>query len=432
PAADDAGVGKREQELLAIWGRALGREDIGVNDSFGALGGDSLSSIAALLDMRRVGVPERVSRGLYQGLTIRQMVREEAEAGGASQQVTAVNGIPVATIEMPVFLRALGIYLVVASHYGIQHFEGNPVLMVVSGLSFAKFQLRTIDKERSVLPVVRFSWKIALPAIIDAIARQIAHHAFHPLSFLLIDNLLEPHPFGAYQSPYYIDVLIQNLLIAAVPLAVPTIRRFAVARPLVYGIMMLLTCWLASILVPYFFDPTHAWTLVPQSYLWLLALGWCAAFSSTRRDKLLLTGAFLGLNLISYVVGGRLGWNGFPGRGVHEYVVVTTLALVWFDEIPAKIPTVLVQAINAVAAASLFIYLTHIAFKDVLEGIWNHLVPGGWPRLPLLVAVPIAMTGGYFVWRLWENVMRSIPVWLGRTRQAAPAPAAGSSATGSW
>jgi malonyl CoA-acyl carrier protein transacylase/peptidoglycan/LPS O-acetylase OafA/YrhL len=432
PSTEDAATGKREQELLAIWSRALGREHIGVNDSFGALGGDSLSSIAALLEMKRVGVPDHVSRGLYQGLTIRQMVREEAEAGGASDQVTKVNGIAVETIEMPVFLRALGIFLVIASHYGLTYFEGNPVLMVVSGLSFAKFQLRTIEKERSILPVVRFSWKIALPAIVDTFARQAAHHSFHPLSFLLIDNLLEPHPFGAHQSPYYIDLLIQCLLIAAVPLAVPAVRRFAVARPLAYGMISLLSYWGVSILVPYFFDPTHAFYLVPQCYLWLLALGWCAAFSTTRRGKLLLTGAFLGLNLISYVVGGRLGWNGWPGRGVHEYVVWTTLALIWFDEVPAKIPTVLVKAINAVAAASLFIYLTHIAFKDVAEGIWNHLAPGGWPRLPLWVAVLIAMAGGYYVWRLWEYGMRSIPVWLGRTRETAPAAATGSSATGSW
>ncbi len=427
PPTEDAAAGKREQELQAIWSRALGRENIGVNDSFGALGGDSLSSIAALLEMKRVGVPDGVSRGLYRGLTIRQMVREEADAGGASHRVAAVNGIPVATIEMPVFLRALGIYFVIASHYGITHFAGNPVLMVVSGLSFAKFQLRTIEKERSVMPVVRFSWKIALPAIVDTMVRQIAHHSFHPLSFLLIDNLLEPNPFGAHESPYYIDLLIQSLLIAAVPLAVPAIRRFAVARPLLYGVIALFSYWVVSILAPFFFDPTHAWTLVPQSYLWLLALGWCAAFCSTRREKLLLTGAFLGLNLISYVVGGRLGWNGFPARGMHEYVVVATLALIWLEEIPAQIPTVLVQAINAVAAASLFIYLTHIAFKDVVEGTWNHLAPGAWPRLPLLVAVPIAMAGGYCIWRLWEYAMRSIPVWLGRARPAEPAPA-----TGSW
>ncbi|HEY7888864.1 MAG TPA: acyltransferase domain-containing protein, partial [Steroidobacteraceae bacterium] len=426
-AANDAPRNERERELLAIWSRALGRADIGVNDSFGALGGDSLSSIAVIMEMKRVGVPDALARGIYQDLTIREMVGQGADAAGASRQVTAVNGIAVSAVETPVFLRALGIYLVIASHYGLTIFEGNPVLMVVSGLSFAKFQLRTIAKERTILPVVRFSWRIALPAIIDTIARQIAHHSFDPKSLFLIDNLLEPHPFGAHESPYYIDMLIQCLLIAAIPLAVPVIRRFAVARPLQYGMIGLAASWLVSILVPFFFDRTHVWTTVPHSYMWLLALGWCAAYSATRRQKLLLTCAFLGLNLISYYVGGRLGWNGFPGRGVHGYVVVTTLALIWLDEIPVQIPSVLVQAINAVAAASLFIYLTHIAFKDVVQWLWSHLAVHGWPSFPLWLIVPMAMAGGYYVWTMWESAMRSMRVWLGRSKSVAPAPP-----TGSW
>jgi peptidoglycan/LPS O-acetylase OafA/YrhL len=426
-AANDTPSNEREKELLAIWSRALGRDDIGVNDSFGALGGDSLSSIAVIMEMKRVGVPDALARGIYQDLTIREMVGQGVDAGGASRQVTAVNGIAVSAVETPVFLRALGIYLVIASHYGLTFFEGNPVLMVVSGLSFAKFQLRAIAKERSILPVVRFSWRIALPAIIDTIARQVAHHSFYPKSLFLIDNLLEPHPFGAHESPYYIDMLIQCMLIAAIPLAVPVIRRFAVARPLPYGMIGLVACWLASILVPFFFDRTHAWTTVPQSYMWLLALGWCAAYSTTRRQKLLLTCAFLCLNLIGYYVGGRLGWNGFPGRGVHGYVVATTLALIWLDEIPVQIPSVLVQAINAVAAASLFIYLTHIAFKDVVQWLWSPLAAHGWPSFPLWLIVPMAMAGGYYVWRMWEAAMRSLGVWFGRTKSVAPAPP-----TGSW
>ena len=170
---------------------------------------------------------------------------------GRLRQVTAVNGVAVSAVETPVFLRALGIYLVIVSHYGLGMFEGNPVLMVVSGLSFAKFQLRTIAKERSILPVVRFSWRIALPAIIDTITRQVAHHSFDLKSLFLIDNLLEPHPFGAHESPYYIDMLIQCLLIASIPLAVPAIRRFAVAKPLQYGMLGLLASWLVSILVRY-------------------------------------------------------------------------------------------------------------------------------------------------------------------------------------
>jgi hypothetical protein len=103
------------------------------------------------------------------------------------------------------------------------------------------------------------------------------------------------------------------------------------------------------------------------------------------------------------------------------------VVLVWFDEIPAQIPNVLVRAINAVAAASLFIYLTNYSFKHLFDWIWRHLPGTSSPVFPPLVLVPIAMAGGYLVWRMWEYAMRRISVQLGRTREAAPAPA-----TGSW
>ncbi len=414
-AADDAPKTEREQELLAIWSRALGRSDIGVNDSFGALGGDSLSSIAALLEMKRVGVPDRVSRGLYDGLTIRQMIQAEAEAGGAAQSVQAVNGIPVAAVETPVLVRAIGIFIVMASHFGLTAtYAGNPVLMVVSGLSFAKFQLRAIAKEGNILPVFRFAWKIALPALLDTLARQIANHSFYPRSFLLMDNLFEPVPFGSHESPYYLDMLIQDLILASLPLAVPVIRRFAVDKPLVYGMIWLVVAWLASIVVPIFFDPKHVWLFVPQVYMILMAVGWCAAYSTTPWQKILVSVAFVAFNAISHLFG--VGW--------WWYIVASALVLVWFNEIPAMIPTVFVRAINAVAAASLWIYLTHYTFKHAVDWIWRH-IPGTSPLSPWVI-IPIAMAGGYGVWRVWEAGMRRIPT-LGRPRATAPAPA-----TGSW
>ena len=415
--SDDAPANERERELLAIWGRALGRGDIGVNDSFGALGGDSLSSIAALVEMKRVGVPDAVSRGLYGGLTIRQMVKQEADAGGARQAVTKVNGIPVAAVETPVFVRALGIYLVIASHFGLTSFVGNPVLMVVSGLSFAKFLLRAIAKEKSIAPTFRFAWKIALPSLIDTAARQIGHHSFYPKSFLLMDNLMEPWPFGFHESPYYLDMLIQDLILASLPLAVPAIRRFAIEKPFVYGMGWFILGWLARVLVPMYFDPHHVWIFVPWVYMWLLAMGWCASYAATWRERALLSVMAVGLNVISRHLG--VGWD--------WYIVVAWLTLVWLDEIPVQIPTVLVRAINAVAAASLFIYLTHIGFQLMVNWVWHH-IPGRRPaELPPLLIVPIAMAGGYVVWRIWEYGMQQMSVRLGFKKAPAPAPA-----TGSW
>jgi hypothetical protein len=81
---DDSPATPRERELVRIWQNALGRPDMGVNDSFGALGGDSLSSIGVVMEMKRLGIPDDIARGLYRGLTIRQIARHGAEGSSAS------------------------------------------------------------------------------------------------------------------------------------------------------------------------------------------------------------------------------------------------------------------------------------------------------------------------------------------------------------
>jgi len=417
PASDDAPANDRERQLVAIWRTALGRDDVGVNDSFGALGGDSLSSVGALLELRRIGLPDEIARGLYRGLTIREMVREEAASGGGAQRSTAINGIPLAAVETSVFLRAVGIYLVMASHFGLTALVGNPVLMIVSGLSFAKFQLQAIAKQQSISPIFRFMSKIAIPALVDTMARQIWHHSFYPRSFLLMDNLMEPYPFGPHQSPYYIDLLLQNLLIAAVPLSVPAIRKFAIQNPFVYGMAGLLICWMLSVIVPLIVDPNHIWVFVPHVYMWLLALGWCAAYSANRRQKVLATVTFLCLNVISHVV----------GRGLDWYVAAAALALIWLDEVPAQIPAVLVRAINSIAAASLFIYLTHYAFSFIIQAVWARLPIEHSSEAPVWLVIPLAMVGGYVVYRIWNFGSRVLLTLLGRSGRLSPAPA-----TGSW
>lgn len=415
-ASADVPLNERERQIVAIWRTALGRDDVGVNDSFGALGGDSLSSVGALLELRRIGLSDHIARGLYRGLTIREMVREEAAAGGGGHGATAINGIQLASLETSVFLRAVGIYLVMASHFGLTTLVGNPVLMVVSGLSFAKFQLQAIAKERRILPVFRFMSRIAIPALVDTMARQIWHRSFDPRSFLLMDNLREPYPFGPHQSPYYIDLLLQNLLIAAVPLSVPAIRRFAIRSPFAFGLIALMACWIPSVLVPLIWDPNHVWVFVPHVYLWLFALGWCAAYSANRSQKILASVMFVCLNLFSDVA----------GRGLDWYVVAATLALVWLEEIPAQIPAILVRGINSIAAASLFIYLTHYSFRLAIQAAWTHLPFQHSAEPPVWLVIPIAMVGGYAVYRLWNLGSGVLFRWLGRSGRPSPAPAGGS------
>jgi len=397
---DDSPATPRERELVRIWQNALGRPDMGVNDSFGALGGDSLSSIGVVMEMKRLGIPDDIARGLYRGLTIRQIARHGAEGSSAS----IVRKIQLSTIDTGVFIRAIAIFIVVAGHFGMTALIANPILMIISGMSFAKYQLQTIAKEKHIGPVFNFALRIAIPSVLYTILRQALHGSFHFKSVFLLDNLVEPWPFGDYQSPYFVDLLIQNVVIAAIPLTVGSIRRFAIEKPYVYALIFLLVSFVANLAIHSVWDPNRVWVFVPQMYMWLLALGWCAACCTTDKERIITSVALLCLTWVS----------AFWGTGILDwYMVVAALALIWFEEVPAQFPRGLVTVINGAAAASLIIYLTHGGFKFLLR------------VFPPLLSVACAMVCGFLVWKMWNYASRVTLGWFGK-------PTMSSAPTDSW
>lgn len=394
----DEPANPREQQLVEIWRTVLIRPHVGVNDSFGALGGDSLSSIAAIMEMQRAGVPDEVARGIYQDLTIREMVRQESQSGPA----TAGGAYKLAALDTMVFVRALAIYVVVASHFGLSSLLGNTSLMVVSGMSFAKFQLRAIERSQSIRPVLQLMLKLAIPCFLFTVIHQAMHGTVQLKSWLFIDNWLDPRPFKKYESPYFIDLLLQTWLLAGLPLAIAGVRRFALRRVFGYALALLAGAWLMSVAVPLIWDPQRVWLAVPYMYLWLFAIGWCAAYSATRGEKLLTSIAFVTLNVIDYY-----GHIGFP---VGWYVVLAGLAVTWFSEVPVRLPQVVVNILVGAAAASLFIYLMHYQFAELLAVpfSWLHRAP------PPLLSVAAGMLGGFLVWKGWNLISQVTLKWLRR------------------
>ncbi|HEY7888209.1 MAG TPA: hypothetical protein VIC29_08290, partial [Steroidobacteraceae bacterium] len=394
----DEPANPREQKLVEIWRAVLIRQHVGVNDSFGALGGDSLSSIAAIMEMQRAGVPDEVARGLYRGLTIREMVQHESASGPAA----AAGTYKLASLDTAVLVRALAIYVVVASHFGLTSLIGNTSLMVVSGLSFAKFQLRAIERSQSIRPVLQLMLKLAIPCFLYTVIHQAMHGALQLKSWLFIDNWLDPHPFKKYESPYFIDLVLQTWLVAGLPLAIAGVRRFAVKKVYAYALALLSVAWLLSVVVPLIWDPRRVWLAVPYMYLWLFAIGWCAAYSSTNRQKLITSIAFVALNVIDYY--------GHVGLPVGWYVALAGLAITWFDELPARLPQVAVNILVGAAAASLFIYLMHYQFAELLQVPFSLLRRSP----PTLLSVAAGMLGGFVVWKGWNLISQLTLKWLRR------------------
>jgi amino acid adenylation domain-containing protein len=67
----------KEEKLTRIWQEVLGIDKVGVTDNFLSLGGDSLSSLRALVKMKKLGIPSGIARGICQGKCIREIVDEE-------------------------------------------------------------------------------------------------------------------------------------------------------------------------------------------------------------------------------------------------------------------------------------------------------------------------------------------------------------------
>lgn len=123
-------IGEQEASLLAVWRSVLGHSRVTVDDSFIELGGDSLSAMTVLVRMRRLGIPDTVARGIFQGWSIRQIIARSAGAESPTdtpgtrqkvrinQLVNAIRGILVAILvfshwyegllnALPVQLRSL-------------------------------------------------------------------------------------------------------------------------------------------------------------------------------------------------------------------------------------------------------------------------------------------------------------------------------------
>ncbi len=65
----------KEAELQAIWREALGTDDIGTEESFYELGGDSLTALGVIMRMGRAGIEPTICRSIFQGATIRDLVK---------------------------------------------------------------------------------------------------------------------------------------------------------------------------------------------------------------------------------------------------------------------------------------------------------------------------------------------------------------------
>lgn len=365
------------REILAAVLPRYTPDDIRDDDSFVTLGGDSLSYVRASVALEKVlgELP-----AAWPSMPVGELERPRPRRG------------VLAVVETNILLRAVAIVLVVGSHVGLFHILGGAhLLLVLAGWSFARFCLGPrVAKDFAGTPdvatnpfapshaILRSAARIAIPSVAWLTWRALATEDVGWDNVALLNNYLGISSANGY---WFVEVLVQTLLLLSVLFAIPAVRRFERSQPFLLPLAVLAVSLTGRLFISdmaHFFD----WALATHTMLWFFALGWLAFRARTWPQQLVVVAAAL------------LTIPGFFDNAVREGIVLVGLVLVLF--LPrVRIPRVLVAPAGLIASASLYIYLTHYV-----------LLPG-----MLAVASPLVVTA--------SGIVLGIAVWFAVERGTA-------------
>jgi acyl-CoA synthetase (AMP-forming)/AMP-acid ligase II len=322
--------------LCALYAEVLGGE-VGPDDTFVGLGGDSLSYIETSVRLEE-------ALGTLPASWHTTPLRDLAPARRAPR--------PGRALETGVLLRAVAILLIVGSHADLWTLLGGAhVLLGVAGFNFARFHL---DGSRSPMrTVLRSVGRIVVPSVVAIGVAAAVTSKYTLTNVLLLNGVVGPARWGPTWHFWFVEVLVYLLLAVALLLAVPAVRQAERRWPWGFA-LVLLAAGVASRFSPGWLPTGPDRIHTAHVLLWLFVLGWATARATTASRRLLLSGVLL------------LTVPGFFGDLRRETIVLAgLLALLWVATV--RVPAWLASASTALAAASLHVYVTHWLVYPHLE-----------------------------------------------------------------
>jgi len=325
-----------------LYADVFSRTDLGDDDTFISLGGDSLSYVELSVRLEEVlhdlpeDWPARRLADLEQ--LVPSPARPADPAAADDDGPTPRRRRLVAAVETSVVLRAAAIVLIVSTHIALVDLKGGAhLLLAVAGWNFARFQLPVVGR-RLATSVAR----VAVPTIAWTALLLLATDAYDLTNLFLVHTQLgEATSWDQRWRFWFIETLVQALLVIGAVLSVPAVRRLERRRPFEVSLVAL-----AAALVLREVARHDGTVRRPQEVLWFFVLGWVVQRARTTPHKLLVT---------ALTAGTVHGFFDQPGRELVVFLGIS--ALVWLRSIPMVRP--LHRATAAVAASSLAVYLTH-------------------------------------------------------------------------
>ncbi|MDV8001701.1 AMP-binding protein [Rhodococcus sp. IEGM 1408] len=358
------------------------------------LGGDSLTYVVLSTRLEE----------LVSGLPVDWHLRPLAELDGLARSAAPgwterVLWRDWARVDTSVLLRALFIVAIVGTHSrAFAILGGAHVLVALVGHSLARFRLHARSPRERSRGVLRTAGRIAVPAVLWLAVVTPFTSRYHWYSPLLATNLVGPRSWWAdrWWNPWqmwFIEAAVYALLGVAALMAIPAVtrldRRFPLLLPAVFVAVGLTVRFR---LIDLGGGP-QVWYSAP-AVLWLFGLGWAIARSRALWSRVICT--VVALACVP-------GWFGDPGR---EAVILGGLVvLTWVPAV--RLPRPFVRVLAPLAAASLFIYLTHFL-------VYPPIRDAGHPWLALGASLAV----GVALWWGWERAVQVGRRWPGRLIRA--------------
>ena len=376
------------RDLYAV---LLGRPDATTRDSFVDLGGDSLSYVEA---------STRLAKAL--GSLPPGWQRLDPVALALTHRGARRFSVPV---DLSVVLRAVAVTLILVSHADIAQVQGGAhVLLAVAGYNLARFQLALSDRVARVRGILRSALTVALPAAAWVGAVTVATGDYRWQTAVFLNGVTGTGRWSDDWQFWFLEALVWCYVGMAALMAVPWVDRISRRSPFTLAAAAVLTC----LALRYALVGVEAGAVEryqPVVVLWCLALGWAAAVADTRARRLVVAAAAVASTI------------GFFGDAQRELIVIAGILVLLADR-AVPLPRVAATAVHALAAASLWIYLTQ---WQVYPGIED----AGHPYLAVLGAVAV----GICAHLAYERISpRALVRWLPHTSRriasaSNPAPA---------
>ncbi|WP_426320786.1 AMP-binding protein [Microbacterium sp. E-13] len=342
------------ETIRDLYRALLGEPDAGLDDSFAGLGGDSLSYIEVALRLEElVGTlprdwPTRTPRELAPHGAPSKPSRSSSTPAAASVSAWSWRRwLTPARLETPVVLRAAAIFLIVATHADLIAVKGGAhLLLAVAGYNLARFQLAPIPDTARLRRLGRTALQLAVPAVLWIGAVALITRQYAPTTAALVNNFVPGNGRWNEQWQFwFLEAMLWSFAGAAALFAVRRIDRLERRAPFGFALGVLVVALAARFAIA---GPTaeHVERYAAPVVLWLVALGWLVARADTALRRILVS-------VVAVVA--SAGFFGEPWR--EALVAGGILVLVWIRAVP--LPRIAVPLVVTVAAASLFVYLTH-------------------------------------------------------------------------